>query len=161
MYKLILNLFRPPRKTLNKPPYRNPNENPRKDPRKALGLETDGVVSQEELLVSGRTPNNRNRNLEGSSVYYDFEDVYMDLPKGEYQPLNGNSQWSSPEKDGLFYSERGYQSNGKTTYSYQSTKSPGQYNKEGLVLEAHEKRSRCCGLRRVSAKSDDGGCNLF
>jgi len=89
-----------------------------------------------------------------TSVYYDFETVYMDIPVG------GDEEKLLKQKLGMspYDTDLGH-GNGRTAPSHISMKSPGQYSDGEIILENNVVKSKCCKPRRNS--EDASSCNIF
>jgi len=145
---LYKNFLRPPRKTIDKPPYRLPRESIRELRIDSLIITGRDSVMRSQVLRETLSPGEKLM----TSVYYDFDTVYMDIPGAEEEKLLKQKLGMSP------YDER-ENGNGKTAPSHLTMKSPGQYSDGEIVLENNVVKSNCCRVRRGSETSSS--CNIF
>lgn len=136
-------VYWPPRKTLNQPPYRQIGESIRE-------------IKVESLVIKGRESIRsqliREQSSPGeklvTSVYYDFDTVFIDGGDDEKLLRSANGK-----QNGLSTAN---ESNGKTVTTL---KSPGQYSDGDIILENNVVKPRCCKPRRSSDASSS--CNIF
>jgi len=134
-----LDVYWPPRNSLNKTPYRKPNEPRRPD---LNNNKRESLVPKSATL---RDP--QSANALANSVYYDFDTIIEDIPEAEQ-----NKMLKSPH----YESEKGGNGIGTTAHSF---KSPGQYSDTDIILERKMVKSRCCRVRRDSDSASS--CNMF
>jgi len=126
----------PPRKTLDQPPYRQLVESIKELRVDSIIMKGRDSVMRSQILREQSSPGERMM----TSVYYDFETVYMDIPVG------GDEEKLLKQKLGMspYDTDLGH-GNGRTAPSHISMKSPV--------------KSKCCKPRRNS--EDASSCNIF
>ena len=157
--------------TMTKPPYKKIGA----EIRSPLNLDIDssGIDARASNLVikSSRIPDPSSPMEPGdnSSVYYDFDTVYMDIPgvtdgkltKRRNSELDkgrsGVTDLDQEQKGMGSMSSRGGPANGTASNRYSKINQQLPHN--GLILERKAVNQRCCGTRGGS--DSESGCSIF